>query len=363
MKVETRVRFVALVGLVVIAACGLASSVEEAQTTDVATSGESWLINRAPTNAGSAAEGLLLNSRMVQATFEDRNPETIQYWAYPDGSEFDPERQTDEFIEMVPTYAAHGLNAVTVSLQGGRPRHGRQVWINSAFESNGNLRPSYLERVARVIEALDRHGMVAIVSYFYFGQDQNFDDEDAIFNATRNATSWLLEQGYANVVVEIVNEAGHSDYAFDVLGRPDGVHGGRVHELISEARAIGGDSLLLSASLGGGYMPPESLIEVSDFHLLHGNNQDARRVAEMVDELRENPAYGGEPIVFNEDSTNLDNMRAAIERGASWGYYDQGDNDYYTGFQSPPTDWSINTPEKRDFFDLVQRLTDPDGTD
>ena len=352
-----------LVALAVIAGCGGLPTAAEAQRTQVAISGERWLINGEPTNPGSAAEGLLLNSRMVQATFEDRNPETVAYWAYPDGDEFDPERQTDEFIEMVPTYVEHGLDAVTLSLQGGRPMRGDQVWLNSAFEPDGSLRSSYMQRFARVLEALDRHGMVAIVSYFYFGQDQNFEDEDAIFRATRNATSWLLEQGYANVVVEIVNEAGHSDYDFEVLGRPDGVRGGRVHELINEAREIAGDRLLFSASLGGGRIPPEALIQVSDFHLLHGNNQNADRVAEMVDELRENPAYGGEPIVFNEDSTNLDNMRAAIERGAAWGYYDQGDNDYYTGFQSPPTNWSINTPEKRDFFDLVQRLTDPDGTD
>ena len=43
-----------------------------------------WKINGKLTNPGSTAEGLLMNVRMVQATFEDRNPKTC-----PKG--FDPE--------------------------------------------------------------------------------------------------------------------------------------------------------------------------------------------------------------------------------------------------------------------------------
>ena len=33
---------------------------------------------------GHKVEGLLLNSRMVQGVFDDRNPETVGMWAYPD---------------------------------------------------------------------------------------------------------------------------------------------------------------------------------------------------------------------------------------------------------------------------------------
>ena len=228
---------------------------------------------------------------------------------------------------------------------------GTQVWVNSAFTPEGALRESYMERVARVIEALDRHGMVAIVSYFYFGQDQNFGSEEAILRATRNATDWLVDRGYTNVIVELVNEAGHRHYDHEVFGAD------RVHELVKAAREQAGDRLMFSASLGGGSIPPSSLMDVSDYHLLHGNNQNATRVAAMVDEIRSKAAYGGEPIVFNEDSTDLDNMAAAVAAGASWGYYDQGENDYLTGFQSPPTNWTLSTPEKRAFFEEVQRLT------
>ena len=51
--------------------------------------GEDFQINNQPTYAGRMwnghrIEGLLLNSRMVQATFDDLNPETAKRWAYPD---------------------------------------------------------------------------------------------------------------------------------------------------------------------------------------------------------------------------------------------------------------------------------------
>lgn len=57
--------------------------------------GEKFLIDGKPTysdvpNVNPKALGMLLNSRMVQALFDDENPETRHLWRYPDGSEFDP---------------------------------------------------------------------------------------------------------------------------------------------------------------------------------------------------------------------------------------------------------------------------------
>jgi hypothetical protein len=327
--------------------------------------GEDWYINGTIVNSGSRAEGLLMNSRMVQATFEDENAATVHEWAYPNNDPYDPQRQTDEFVAMVPTYAAKGLNAVTLSLQGGRPRASgdpygtSQPWVNTAFNDDGTLKPAYLSRMAQVIEALDQHGMIAILSYFYFGQDDQFLNEAAIFTAVENATLWVVDQGYTNVVIELANEVGHWQWSHDIFSDPD-----RAHELVAAARAAGPD-LLYGCSLGGGHIPPDSLIAAADFHLPHGNNQSASRVAEMVDDIRNSRAYGGEPIVFNEDSTNLDNMYAAVGAGAGWGYYDQGANDYHTGFQSPPTNWGINTPEKQAFFEALKEakvaLEDPQG--
>lgn len=55
------------------------------------------------------ALGRLMNSRMVQATFDDENPETVKLFSYPDGSPFDPDRQTDEFVAALPSFRRHGV--------------------------------------------------------------------------------------------------------------------------------------------------------------------------------------------------------------------------------------------------------------
>ena len=57
--------------------------------TQVSIVGDCFHINGRPTYAGRVwngkkIEGLLFNSRMVQATFDDLNPQTRDVWAYPD---------------------------------------------------------------------------------------------------------------------------------------------------------------------------------------------------------------------------------------------------------------------------------------
>jgi hypothetical protein len=146
--------------------------------THVSIRGEEFYINGKPTYEGRVwkgkkIQGLLLNSRMVQGVFHDLNPETVKRWVYPDTGEWDPERNTREFIAAMPEWRRHGLLAFTINLQGGSPQgySQNQPWHNSAFENDGSLRADYLSRLERILDQADALGMVAIVGYFYFGQD------------------------------------------------------------------------------------------------------------------------------------------------------------------------------------------------
>ncbi len=80
-----------------------------------------------------------MNSRMIQATFDDENPETRQRWAYPDTGKWDAERNVQEFLAMLPVYKEHGLLAVTVNFQGGSPEgySKDQPWSNTGLDANG----------------------------------------------------------------------------------------------------------------------------------------------------------------------------------------------------------------------------------
>jgi hypothetical protein len=143
------------------------------ERTSVEFHGDDVWINGHPTYAGRSwqghrIEGLLLNSRMVQAIFDDRNLETRERWRYPDTQRWDPERNTNELISMLPEYRRFGLLAVTLNLQGGSPEGYSQLqpWHTSGFEADGTLRPDYPARLRRTLDRLDQLGMVAILGLF-----------------------------------------------------------------------------------------------------------------------------------------------------------------------------------------------------
>jgi hypothetical protein len=329
--------------------------------------GDAFHINGAPTYSGREwrghkIEGLLMNSRMVQGIFDDKNPETVSRWAYPDTKMWDAERNTREFIEAMPEWKKHGLLAFTINLQGGSPEgySKSQPWENNAFNSDGTLREDYTARLARILDRADELGMVAIVGYFYFGQDQRLKDEAAVIRATDEATKWLLSGAWRNVLVEVNNECNIS-YDHAIL-KPE-----RVHELIERVRNTKheGRSLLAGTSYGGGTIPRENVVRSSDYLLLHGNGvKDPKRIAEMVRKTRAVPGYRAMPILFNEDDhfdfdKPENNFTSAVSEYASWGYFDfrMKGEDYDDGYQSIPVNWGISSPRKRGFFKLLGEIT------
>ncbi len=351
--------------LALLALAAVAADDPPARKTAVSIRDDQFFINGRPTYEGRTfeghrIEGLLLNSRMVQATFDDRNPETRGRWAYPDTGQYDAERNTREFLAAMPEWRARGLLAVTVNLQGGSPEgySKDQPWHNSAIEADGSLRQDYLDRMGRVIDRADELGMVVILGIFYFGQDERLRDEAAVVRAIDGAVDWVLDRRYTNVLIEVNNEC-DVRYDHDVL-KP-----GRVHELIArvKGRTRDGRRLLAGTSYGGGTIPGEAVVRASDFLLIHGNGVgDPERIAAMVREARAVPGYRPMPILFNEDDhfdfdRPRNNFRAAIGEYASWGYFDPGMNNYRDGYQSPPVAWGINTERKRGFFELLRRVT------
>jgi len=186
----------ALIGMLTLVLFATILPAADSLRTRVEIVGTDFHINGAPTYPGREwnghrIEGLLMNSRMVQGVFDDLNPETVGRWAYPDTGKWDAERNVREFIEAIPLWRQHGLLAVTVNFQGGSPEGYSKThpWDTGAFEADGTLRPAFGERMARILTAADRHGMVVILGYFYFGQDERLKDEAAVIRATENATN------------------------------------------------------------------------------------------------------------------------------------------------------------------------------
>jgi hypothetical protein len=336
--------------------------------TEVAIDGERFLIGGQPTYQGRvwrgrSIEGLLMNSRMVQATFDDLNPDTVGRWAYPDTKKWDADRNTHEFIAAMPVWRRRGLLAVTLNLQGGSPEgySKNQPWHNSAFEADGKLRPAYLDRLSRVLDRADELGMVVILGLYYFGQDERLKDEAAVIAGVDNAVAWVLRNGYRNVLIEVNNECDVKGYDHAIL-KP-----ARVHELIERVQRIKQDGrrLLVGTSYGGGGVPGEKVVRLSDFLLIHGNGQETpAKIVALIRKTRAVSTYRPMPVLINEDDhydfdKKENNCTAAVEEYVSWGYFDyrrKGEG-LREGYQSPPVLWGEVSDRKRAFFNLVKEIT------
>ncbi|PKA97750.1 hypothetical protein B0O79_1419 [Flavobacteriaceae bacterium MAR_2009_75] len=338
---------------------------KKSRKTTVTIEGDKFLINgeltyKGRTWQGHSIEGLLMNSRMVQGTFDDLNPETASRWKYPDTNKWDANRNTQEFIDAMDDWYEKGLLAFNINFQGGSPEGYSRVqpWENNAFDAEGNLRKAFAQRMARIIEKADELGMVVNLAFFYFGQDERLKDEQAVIAAVDNAVAWIKKQGYTNIILEVANECNNKAYQHDIIGQD------RIHELISRVKKSA-PNLLVSTSFNGNTLPPDKVVEVSDYVLIHGNGvSDPARITQMVEQVRAMPSYRPMPIVFNEDDhfdfeKPSNNFVEAVKAYASWGYFDfrmEGEN-FDDGYQSVPVNWGISSPRKKAFFNKLEEIT------
>lgn len=320
------------------------------------------IINQGKTWQGNPIEGLLFNSRMVQATFDDENPETAILWSYPDTQKWSADRNTDEFVAAMTEWKSYGLNAITLNLQGGSPTgYGNKNWINSAFDSKGKIKPAYWNRLEKVLKKADELEMVVILGLFYFGQDQLLADEKAVIHAVDNTINALHKTRYKNVIIEVVNECDLPYYDHEILKETG------ITRLINRVKKNkkGGFRFLVSTSFQGGSIPTSSIIKASDFILLHANAvEDPEGIAMMVEKTKKVAGYSLKPIVFNEDDhydfdKEQNNFKMAIENKASWGFFDfrrEGETNIEEGFQSVPVDWKVSSARKKGFFEYVKTM-------
>ncbi len=300
--------------------------------------GEDFYINGQKTYSeivGSkpAAHGLLMNARFIQGLFDDKaNPERFNRF----GRSFDPDKNTDDLIASLPEWYKYGLRAFTVGLQGGGPCFtvNNGSIRNNLFGPDGkSLDPAYLARLDRLITAADQLGMVVIVSYFYPGQLPRIKDGRSVANAVRTASRFLKSKGYTNVIIEVCNEM-DVDRGHSIIHQPEGMA-----VLIELAKEESG-GMLVGCSGGGGSSFRE-VSEASDVILIHGNGCSRQRYYNLIAKVREYSP--GKPVVNNEDSQAIGQLKVAYNTHTSWGYYNNMTK------QEPPTDWSITRGEDQFF--------------
>jgi len=270
--------------------------------TEISLSGTHWLINGRVTNPGSPAEGLLMNVRMVNATFEDRHK-----------SDFDADANTAAFLAHLPEYVASGVNAFTFCLQGGNPEY--EGALNSAFNADGSLRPDYMRRIERVIRACDEQGVAVILTYYYQRQIGVLQDEAAIRAGVENATRWIVDHGFRHVLVEVANEHAHGGFKHrPVIQTPEGQA-----SLLKLVKQIAPRLLVTASGYSSGKISPV-VAAACDFLTPHWNLAKLEEIPLRAEMLRR----FGKPLVCNEDlradeSDLLTALRTSVAHGCAYG--------------------------------------------
>jgi hypothetical protein len=298
--------------------------------------GRSWEKTYSGPQYRREAAGRLMNLRIAQALFHD---EWLKEFA------FDPEKNTDAVIEALDTYKAHGILAITVSLQGGnagyakefpaisrataaKPGPGKGMLV-SAFRSDGTLKEEWKGRLLRLARALDQRGMILDLAYFYQGQDEVLSGPKAIRNAVEQATDFLIENDVRNVIIEIANEVDIKGFDHDLYIERN------LAELIRLARSrfdvrVAPFRLPVSASTAPAMRLPQSIVEAADLTIVHGNNKSPEFKRSRILALRNDDRAPG-PVYMNEDNNGRDatpqnlalelrSLNAVWEAGGSWGY-------------------------------------------
>ncbi len=112
---------------------------------------------------------------------------------------------TDDLIAQLDLYKSYGMNTVSVFFMGSR------FGDVKGYRPDASLDPVYAGRMARIIEAADKRGMIVIVGCLYWStsrakEDLNHWTQVEANRAVANTVKWLAKNNYRNVIVDPDNE-------------------------------------------------------------------------------------------------------------------------------------------------------------
>lgn len=325
-------------------------------------SSASWGLTYEGARYRRKVRGSLAMVRVTQAIFDDE-------WLTE--RSFDPSANTDRLIAQLEVYREFGVGGIVVGLQGGNPGYDREVngvgrapsadlgsksgALVSAYRPDGSLKPEWMSRLDRLLEATDRLGLVVCLVLFQQDQDEAMQSREAIAAAAGNLARHLIERNARNVLID----------AADAWDEPAGRWDHRqfipryVEFLIRTVRnefQHANFSLPIGASSGSGMLYPMSLARLCDMVLLQG---DGRSAADKLARSRQFKQYG-RPVLMISDSNGeratTEELRretaiadAFLLQASGWSYVPaQTANRFPFDYSLPPSsDLDDSWPEMR----------------
>ena len=115
------------------------------------------------------------------------------------------DRTTKQLIDSLDLYKSYGVNTVSVFFMGSR------FGDVKGYRPDASLDQEYTRRMARIIEAADKRGMVVIVGCLYWSLSKAKEDlahwtQVEANRAVANTVRWLISNNYRNVILDPDNE-------------------------------------------------------------------------------------------------------------------------------------------------------------
>ena len=129
----------------------------------------------------------------------------------------------ERLINNLDNMAAHGINLISLSLQGTNAGFPDKEVGPNAFAPNGHLIPSYARRMEWIVREADRRGMVVCITLMMPRKDQLVRDEAGVRRAIEETGRYLHEHRLGNVFVNLFQEFDHpSRIDHDIFQEPEG---------------------------------------------------------------------------------------------------------------------------------------------
>lgn len=167
-----------------------------------------------------------------------------------------------------------GLRLVRVALQSAH---------HNSFQSDGSMPEAEKQRLDRVLVAAAQQGIAVELVLFHADQDHNFDSPEALLDATRKLTDWLIDRNHRHVILNPAADWSGQGWDFDSF-LPN--HLEKISEVIRERFQLRHTDFALPIALSAKNRISEGsrLVQDADVIIAQGDalGMDPRRVERPV---------------------------------------------------------------------------------
>jgi hypothetical protein len=130
---------------------------------------------------------------------------------------------SERLVNNLDNMAAHGINLISVCLQGTNGGFPDAEAGPNAYASDGRILPPFAKRLELVIREADKRGMVVCVGLIMPRKDERLRDEAAVRRAIEETGRLFEEKKLRNVFVNLYQEFNHPFRVdHEIFREPDG---------------------------------------------------------------------------------------------------------------------------------------------